>query len=230
MVTNTVSGTSNYRTLDELRPGSTRQYVLAGPPVAPGEHQQDQGDRPLVQPELHPEDERPEGDGDSGQPVADQAAAGVSAALTRLATRPSGPRVSTHRWSPESGRTSPGRRAATVARDAGPRPPDRRGAAPPAPMACRMPRGASSGETRVRPAASGPLCGPTAWRACGEEAARVVQDAGVGRGLRHAHRHVRVPGRARRGPEHGAHARRSGPAHRQQARLPARASRGAATS
>ena len=55
--------------------------VLAGPPVAPGEHHEDQGDRALVQPELPAEDERPEGDGDPGQPVADAAAPGVSAAV-----------------------------------------------------------------------------------------------------------------------------------------------------
>ena len=54
--------------------------VLAGAPVAPGQHHEDQGDRPLVQPELPAEDERPEGHGNSRQPVADPAAAGVSAA------------------------------------------------------------------------------------------------------------------------------------------------------
>ena len=53
---------------------------------------------------------------------------------------------------------------------------------------------------------------------------RLVQDARVGRGLRDADRHVRLPGRARRRPEHGADAPGSGPAHRQQARVQARRS------
>src|SRR6185503_20755563 len=59
------------------RPGN----VLAGPPLAPGQHQQDQGDRPLVQQELYPPDEGREEHGDPGQPVPDQAAPGVSETL-----------------------------------------------------------------------------------------------------------------------------------------------------
>src|SRR5438874_1053724 len=51
--------------------------LLAGTPLAPREHQQDQGDRALVQPELHPEDERREVDGNPGEPHADAAPAGV---------------------------------------------------------------------------------------------------------------------------------------------------------
>src|SRR5262249_16017840 len=54
---------------------------LARASIAPGEHQQDQGDRPLVQSELHPADEGREGDGDSGQPHADAATPRVSEAL-----------------------------------------------------------------------------------------------------------------------------------------------------
>ena len=64
----------------------------------------------------------------------------------------------------------------------------------------------------------------------GRGAPHLVQDAGLGRGLRHAHRHVRLPGRARRRPEHVADARRPGPADRQQADLPAERHRIAATS
>ena len=45
----------------------------------------------------------------------------------------------------------------------------------------------------------------------------------LGRRLRDAHRDVRVPGGARRRPEHGADARGPGPPDRQQARLPGRA-------
>ena len=44
----------------------------------------------------------------------------------------------------------------------------------------------------------------------------------LGRRLRHPDRHVRLPGGARRRPEHGADARGSGSADRQQARLPHR--------
>ena len=54
------------------RPGR----VLARASIASGQHQQDQGDRPLVQPELHPEDEGREVDGNPGEPHADAAAAG----------------------------------------------------------------------------------------------------------------------------------------------------------
>ena len=84
IVTGQSSGTSNYRTLDELQARLDPERVLAGAPVAPGQHQQDQGDRPLVQPELHPQDEGREGDGDPGQPLADAAPAGISEAVERL--------------------------------------------------------------------------------------------------------------------------------------------------
>ena len=53
-----------------------------------------------------------------------------------------------------------------------------------------------------------------AWR---DEFCGLGQDAGVGRGLRHADRHLRLPGGARRRPEHGADARGSGSPDRQQA-------------
>ena len=65
VVTDQHAGTSNYRTLDELQARLDPERLLARASVASGEHQQDQGDRPLVQPELHPEDEGREGDGDS---------------------------------------------------------------------------------------------------------------------------------------------------------------------
>ena len=42
VVTNSLSGTSNYRTLDELQARLDPGGLLAGPPVASGEHQQDQ--------------------------------------------------------------------------------------------------------------------------------------------------------------------------------------------
>ena len=50
------------------------------------------------------------------------------------------------------------------------------------------------------------------------------QDAPLGRGLRHVDRDLRRPGCARRGSEHGADARRPGPSHRQQTRVPVRRS------
>ncbi|MGC4084868.1 MAG: signal peptidase I [Vicinamibacterales bacterium] len=59
-----------------------RERVLARAPIAPGEHQQDQGDRPVVQSELHPENEGREDNGDSGQSHANQASQGVSEDLT----------------------------------------------------------------------------------------------------------------------------------------------------
>ena len=58
-----------------------RQRLLARASVASREHQQDQGDRPLVQPELHPEDEGREVDGNPREPHADAAAAGVPEAV-----------------------------------------------------------------------------------------------------------------------------------------------------
>src|SRR5207302_10937453 len=53
------------------------ERVLARASIASGEHQQDQGDRPLVQSELHPEDEGREGHGDSGEPDPNTPAARV---------------------------------------------------------------------------------------------------------------------------------------------------------
>ena len=65
------------RVAGETRPGR----LLAGAPFASRQYQQDQGDRPLVQQELHPQDEGREGDGDPGQPVADAATPGVPEAV-----------------------------------------------------------------------------------------------------------------------------------------------------
>src|SRR6185436_7371635 len=55
--------------------------VLESPPVASGQHQQDQGDSPLVQQELHPQDEGREEHGDSGEPLANEAASGIPETL-----------------------------------------------------------------------------------------------------------------------------------------------------
>ena len=82
IVTGQYAGTSNYRTLDELQARLDPERVLAGASIAPGEHQQDQGDRPVVQSELHPENEGREGDGDSGQPDADETSQGISEDLS----------------------------------------------------------------------------------------------------------------------------------------------------
>src|SRR5439155_22483359 len=57
------------------------ERLLASAPVACRQYQQNQGERPLVQSELHPEDEGREGDRDTGQPVPDQAASRLSEAL-----------------------------------------------------------------------------------------------------------------------------------------------------
>src|SRR5262249_44911639 len=57
------------------------ERLLARPPLAPREHQQDQGDRPLVQSELHPEDEGRESDRNPGEPHADAAPARVPEAV-----------------------------------------------------------------------------------------------------------------------------------------------------
>src|SRR5207253_8422054 len=56
--------------------------LLARPSGALGEHQHDQGDRALVQSELHPEDERREDDGNPREPHADTSAARVSQAVS----------------------------------------------------------------------------------------------------------------------------------------------------
>src|SRR5204863_7728070 len=55
---------------------------LARASFAPGQYQQDQGDRPLVQPELSPEEERRQVDGNASQPHADAAAAGLPETVT----------------------------------------------------------------------------------------------------------------------------------------------------
>ena len=70
--------------------------LLARAPLASGEHQQDQGDRPLVQPELHPADEGREGDGNPGEPHADAAAAGVPEAVTDDDAARASPAASPH--------------------------------------------------------------------------------------------------------------------------------------
>src|SRR4030095_16156160 len=53
------------------RPGR----ILESPPLASGQHQQDQGDSALVQPELHPQDEGRQEHGDPGQPIPGEAPA-----------------------------------------------------------------------------------------------------------------------------------------------------------
>ena len=159
------------------------ERVLARAPIAPGEHQQDQGDRPLVQPELHPEDEGREGDGNPGQPHADAAAAGVPEAVGRpIRTRPDPAR--------------PASRFRDVAADA-------------------ADRSAIRGRPRSRR-------GIARWRRCKEELVAWVKTLVSAAVYAIADRHVRLPGGARRGPEHGADARRSGSADRQQARVPHR--------
>ena len=139
------------RAAGAARPGR----LLARAPVAPGEHQQDQGDRPLVQPELHPEDEGREGDGDPGQPHADAAAAGVPEAVSDV--RRAG---------------APNRSATADGRDR------RRGAsrssAPAADAA------ATPAEADRRADAPAIRLAQVAGRA-----RRLGQDAGLGRGLRH---------------------------------------------
>ncbi len=67
---------------------------------------------------------------------------------------------------------------------------------------------------------------PPGFRRAGHDArgrgiGRLVQDARFRGRLRHAHRHLRIPGRACGGPEHGPHAHGPRPAHRQQAPVPA---------
>src|SRR6185503_20711385 len=59
------------------------EHVLARAPLPSREHQQDQGDRPLVQPELHPSDEGREVDGNPREPDADAPAPGVPEAVTQ---------------------------------------------------------------------------------------------------------------------------------------------------
>ncbi len=94
-----VAGTSNYRYARRVAGPPRSGPVLARPPVASGEHQQDQGDSPLVQQELHAQDEGRERDGDPGEPRPDQAAEGLSEALAPPPAAPL-PRTSSgsHRW------------------------------------------------------------------------------------------------------------------------------------
>ena len=76
-----VAGTSNYRYARRVAGPPGPGPFLARPSIAPREHQQDQGDSPLVQQELHAQDEGREGHGDPGQPVPDQAAPGLPEAV-----------------------------------------------------------------------------------------------------------------------------------------------------
>ena len=103
----------------------------------------------------------------------------------------------------------------------------------------RQPRPAAAARCGRRPSAAAPAATPPPCRlrhradglgAPRRGAPHVVQDARLGGGLRHADRHLRLSGRARRGPEHVAHARGSGSADRQQADLPAERAASAATS
>ena len=80
--TNSLSGTSNYRTLDELQAHLDPDGLLARASVAPGEHQQDQGDRALVQPQFPVENARRQRERNPCEPVTDQAAPRVFEALT----------------------------------------------------------------------------------------------------------------------------------------------------
>src|SRR5262249_11817103 len=91
------AGGGNVQLPDAGRPaGAARPGdVLAGPPFPPGQQQKNQGRRPLVQQELYPSDERREGHGDSGQPIADQAAPGVSEAVASFTAAPVQPHVET---------------------------------------------------------------------------------------------------------------------------------------
>ena len=54
IVTGQVTGTSNYRTLDDLQARLDPDVFWRVHRSHSGQHQQDQGDSPLVQPELHP--------------------------------------------------------------------------------------------------------------------------------------------------------------------------------
>jgi signal peptidase I len=70
--------------------------------IASGEYQQDQGDRPLVQPELHPEDERREGDGNPGQPLPDSSASRVPEAVAQPPLPPDTSRRADERFQEET--------------------------------------------------------------------------------------------------------------------------------
>ena len=71
-------GTSNYRTIEELAESLGSGAILAPAPLAPGEHQPHQGSGAVVQVELHAEDGGQEAVGDSGEPGADEEAAGTA--------------------------------------------------------------------------------------------------------------------------------------------------------
>ena len=82
IVTSSLVGTSNHRTLDELQAHLNPAVFWAGASLAPGQHQQDQGNRALVQPKLHSENEGRKGHRDPGEPVANQTLTRVSELMT----------------------------------------------------------------------------------------------------------------------------------------------------
>ena len=90
IVTGQVTGTSNFRTLDDLQARldpATFWRVHRSHLVNINQVKEN---RPVVQQELYPSDEGHEGDGNTGQPVANEAAPGVSETVMPEATGPEG--------------------------------------------------------------------------------------------------------------------------------------------
>ena len=218
VVTNSLSGTSNYRTLDELQ-------ARLDPAVFWRVHRSHLVNINKIK-EIVPWFSRnyilkmrdAQGHRDPGEPIADQAAPRVSEAMTLMSETNYDP---LRRPRPPSDRRTP-----TPAPQPIGRAPMRLLGRPSRMVVgrdrCRRWPAADAGAPRGRAPAAIDGGVASASSRVGRGSGRVAEDAGLGGGLRDADRHVRLPGRARRRPEHGADARRSGSPDRQQARLPHR--------
>ena len=76
-------GVSNYRTIEELAASLDADTFLARPPLVPDQHQSHQGSRPVVQIQLHAENERQARQRNSRLPRPDQAPARTAQAVAR---------------------------------------------------------------------------------------------------------------------------------------------------
>ena len=85
LVTTTLEGQSNYRTIEELQSNLDPRHVLARAPLLPGQHQPDQGSHAVVQVQLSAPHGRQEADRNPGEPRADQAPARAAEAVTHQA-------------------------------------------------------------------------------------------------------------------------------------------------
>ena len=86
LVTSTLEGHSNYKTIEDLQSNLDPRTVLARPPLLPGQHQSDQRSHALVQVVLPAPDGRQEAHRDPRQPRPDEEIALVIETIDRRGT------------------------------------------------------------------------------------------------------------------------------------------------